>query len=72
MSERDPNTCTDCGCEPKHEDSPPGYCRRCSEKAGHRYAFYHCIDIDLLRAKVGRELAEQIVNECTDQFGCGQ
>lgn len=56
--------CTDCGCRPAHEDCPANYCRRCSEKGGHRYAFNTPIDHDLLRAKVGRELAAQIIIEC--------
>lgn len=56
--------CSDCGSAPAHEDSPPEYCRRCSEKGGHMYAFRIEIDKDKLRAKVGRELAEEIMNEC--------
>lgn len=56
--------CTDCGSTPVHEDSPCGYCRRCAEKGGHRYAFRTEIDHDLLRAKVGRHLAAQILDEC--------
>jgi hypothetical protein len=55
--------CTDCGTTPAHEDGGH-YCRRCGEKGGHRYAFVTEIDHDKLRAKVGRELAEQILNEC--------
>jgi hypothetical protein len=39
-------------------------CRRCSEKGGHRYAFETAIDHDLLRAKVGRELAAEILSSC--------
>jgi len=38
--------CTDCGTKPSHEDSPPGYCRYCSIKAGHDYAFYTKVDND--------------------------
>jgi hypothetical protein len=56
--------CTDCGTRPAHEDSPPNYCRRCSEKGGHRYAFFTEIDHDKLRAKVGREAADAILSEC--------
>ena len=56
--------CSDCGTTPAHEDSTPGYCRRCSEKGGHRYDFFTEIDHDKLRAKVGRDLAAQIIGEC--------
>lgn len=59
-------TCTDCGSAPKHPDCPAGYCRRCSTKAGHRYAFFTEIDHDKLRAKVGPELAAQILAECKE------
>jgi hypothetical protein len=55
--------CTDCGCTPAHEDGG-NYCRRCAEKGGHRYAFYTEVDHDKLRAKVGEELAAQIIEEC--------
>lgn len=57
-------TCTDCGTAPAHEECPAGYCRRCSEKSGHRYAFKTEIDHDKLRAKLGRELAAQVLAEC--------
>jgi len=58
--------CPDCGSTPAHEDSPPSFCRRCSEKGGHRDAFRTQIDHDKLRAKVGRDLAAQILKECAD------
>lgn len=56
--------CTDCGSTPVHEDSPYSYCRRCAEKGGHPSAFRTEIDHDLLRVKVGRDLAQQILSEC--------
>lgn len=55
--------CTDCGSCAVHEDSP-GNCRRCAEKGGERYLFNTKIDHDLLRAKVGRKLAAEILSEC--------
>jgi hypothetical protein len=73
VSTRDPFTfncrhcgvpmCTDCGTTPAHEDGGH-YCRYCREKAGYPRDFVTEIDHDKLRAKVGRELAEQILNEC--------
>jgi len=58
--------CTDCGTTPSHEDSSSRCCRRCTEKGGCRFEFVTAIDHDLLRAKVGRELAEAILSECRD------
>jgi hypothetical protein len=53
--------CFDCGDAKQHEDACPStYCRRCSEKAGHRYAFFVRLDRDRVRETFGRELAEKI------------
>lgn len=59
--------CTDCGSTPAHRDGD-GYCRRCGEKNGNRRSFVTTIDHDLLRAKVGDELAEAILTECWDPW----
>jgi len=56
--------CTDCGSTPRHEDSISQKCRRCACRGGDWYAFETKIDHDLLRAKVGRELAAEILREC--------
>jgi hypothetical protein len=45
-------TCTDCGTRPAHPLSPPGYCRPCSEQAGHGYAFRASIDLDKLAERL--------------------
>lgn len=63
--------CTDCGSREAHWADHYGYCRPCAEKGGHKYLFYKCIDIDLLRNKVGPKLADEIIKECEDRFGCG-
>jgi hypothetical protein len=63
--------CTDCGSAPKHPDAPCGYCRDCSEKNGHRYPFYVCIDQDKLRALLGGEVSERVIAECKSRHGCG-
>ncbi len=62
-------TCGDCGCTPAHEDMPNlARCRSCASKGGHDYAFKTTIDHDKLRAKVGRELAAEIIAECKDTW----
>jgi hypothetical protein len=68
MSNWPADLCTDCGNAQVHEDAPGSKCRRCSEKSGHRYAFYKKIDIDKLRAVAGRELAEKIFAECQTDY----
>lgn len=57
--------CSDCGYRPIHEDSTPGYCRPCSEKGGHRSDFITVIDNDLLRTKLGRETADDVMKTCS-------
>jgi len=55
--------CEKCGREPVHEDSWSGKCRRCSEKGGDN-GFVTRIDNDKLRARLGRELAKEILETC--------
>ena len=54
--------CTDCGTAAQHEDSI--YCRRCAIRSDNGDDFYVDIDKDKLRALVGREQAQEIINRC--------
>ena len=58
------DTCHECGSAPKHEDCGD-WCRRCSNKnnSGSR-DYTTIIDHDRLRAKLGRELAAEVLIEC--------
>jgi len=60
----DVKLCTDCGSTPVWHYSSHGYCRRCNEKAGYDYDSRVQIDPDKLEARVGRQLAMTILNEC--------
>ena len=56
--------CIDCGASPRHEDCG-NYCRRCSNKVNDGSRDYTTIiDHDRLRAKLGRELAADVLLEC--------
>ncbi len=67
MSEPAETTCYDCGCRASHRDSD-GWCRNCGEKNGERYLYCTSIDHDKLRAKLGDELAAEVLNECREDY----
>lgn len=57
--------CWNCGTRPEHMDSEK-QCRPCGERCGDRYLYVSEIDHDKLRAKLGIELAAEVIIECKE------
>ena len=56
--------CNRCGRRPVHEDAMGSYCLPCNVRNGHDQDHFTKIDHDLLRALVGRDVADRVMREC--------